>query len=65
MKKSTFSSINAVCEVSYHYRVKRQEITDPDNMIRCWQFYQIRLFTLVTAVILVQCHCAHQLYILN
>lgn len=31
----------------------------------CWEFYQILLFTWVMAVILVQCHYAHQLYILN
>lgn len=64
-KESTFSSINAVCDVSYHYWVKRQEITDPDKMMGCWEFYQILLFILVMAVILVQCHYAHQLYILN
>ena len=64
-KDSTFSSINAVCDVSYHYWVKRQEITYPDKMMGCWEFYQILLFFLVMAVILVQCHCAHQLYILN
>lgn len=54
-----------MCDVSYHCWVKRQEITDPDKMMGCWEFSQILLFTLVMAVILVQCHYAHQLYILN
>lgn len=65
MKKSTLSSINAVCDVPYHYWVKRQEITDPDQMIGCWEFYQIRILTLAMAIISIQCYCAHQLYILN
>lgn len=53
------------CVMSHHCWVKRQEITDSDKMMRCWEFYQIHSFTLVMAVILVQCHCAHQLYILS
>lgn len=37
----------------------------PDKMVKCWKFYQIHLFTLGMAVILVSCHCAHQLHILK
>jgi len=59
-EKSTFNSISAACDVSYHFWVKSQEIIDPDKMMRCWEVYHVSLLTLVMAITLAQCHCTHQ-----